>query len=906
MTEALKDGAAELDAAAEVESVAEVADGVDCGRAAPARRRGARLERTTHHTSRLLDFCTEDGLIKQTGHKVKDWPLVILKELVDNSLDACDEKDVAPVIDVRVHQGGITVADNGPGIPEKVVDAILDFSIRVSRRAAYVAPDRGAQGNAAKTIVAMPYVLDGKRGCVRIISKGKCHKILFGVDPIREEPVVDHQVHGDQLVKNGTVVAVRWPNASRRILQEAEERFLQIAESYAVLNPHLTLSVDWFGERTEFEATDPSWSKWRPSDPTCIHWYGLPEFERLILSHIKQDRKEGRDRTVRDFAREFRGLTGSVKQKVVLDATGLSGKNLSALVDRDELDHHLTDRLLAAMKERTKLVKPKALGIIGSDHLQRRFEQAGCVRGTFKYKRETGTIGGIPWVVEAAFAWWLGSDDDDRKLIAGVNWSPALLSPFRELGRRGVSLDTILSQQYVDDYEPVAVFVHMARPGFKFLDQGKSSVVVMSGYESAGVIDAVRSTTTTWKRQREAEEKDRQRRAQRKEKLTRQRFKERHVSIKQAAYEIMEEAYMKASDNGTLPTKARQIMYAARDYIQKRSGKELIKTRQRDFTQIHLPNYIKKYPEKTADWDVIYDARGNLTEPHTGRSVPLGTEEVRNYLVGVDYGPDTDLNLNIDLPDWFPTYGPQRRYGAILFIEKEGFGPLLKAEQIANRYDIAIMSPKGVPTTACRHLIDEICAKHDVPVYVLHDFDVKGFEIIGVLRNDTRRYEFRNKIEVIDLGVRLADIQKYDLPSEKVSYGKSNPTDGLVRNDATQVEVKFLVRGREGTSWIGRRVELNAFTSREFIGWIEGNLIEHGVAKVVPDDDTLATAYQRIVGIDYIREHSKEIAEAGRRHAAAATIPPADLRESLAVEMEKNSAVPWDIALGNLMRSGNR
>jgi hypothetical protein len=37
----------------------------------------------------------------------------------------------------------------------------------------------------------------------------------------------------------------------------------------------------------------------------------------------------------------------------------------------------------------------------------------------------------------------------------------------------------------------------------------------------------------------------------------------------------MEEAYNKVSDNGRLPANARQIMYAARPYIQEKTGKPL-------------------------------------------------------------------------------------------------------------------------------------------------------------------------------------------------------------------------------------------------------------------------------------------------------------------------------------------
>ena len=77
------------------------------------------------------------------------------------------------------------------------------------------------------------------------------------------------------------------------------------------------------------------------------------------------------------------------------------------------------------------------------------------------------------------------------------------------------------------------------------------------------------------------------------------------MSIKEAAYAMMKEAYLKASDNGTLPAKARQIMYPAR-------GEKFDDKR---FTQEILPNYINDNPEETADWDVVYDAHGNLSEP---------------------------------------------------------------------------------------------------------------------------------------------------------------------------------------------------------------------------------------------------------------------------------------------------
>ena len=49
------------------------------------------LERTTFRTSRLLDFASEKELIAQIGHSRDAWPVVIAKELLDNSIDAAEE-----------------------------------------------------------------------------------------------------------------------------------------------------------------------------------------------------------------------------------------------------------------------------------------------------------------------------------------------------------------------------------------------------------------------------------------------------------------------------------------------------------------------------------------------------------------------------------------------------------------------------------------------------------------------------------------------------------------------------------------------------------------------------------------------------------------------------------------------
>jgi len=107
-----------------------------------ALKAGPKLERTTFTTSRSMDFFTAKELVTQTGHDQSEWPQVFLKETIDNSLDACEESDLSPVIDIAADECGITVADNGPGLPEETLRTQLDFTVRASNREAYVAPER--------------------------------------------------------------------------------------------------------------------------------------------------------------------------------------------------------------------------------------------------------------------------------------------------------------------------------------------------------------------------------------------------------------------------------------------------------------------------------------------------------------------------------------------------------------------------------------------------------------------------------------------------------------------------------------------------------------------------------------------------------------------------------------------
>ncbi len=366
----------------------------------------------------------------------------------------------------------------------------------------------------------------------------------------------------------------------------------------------------------------------------------------------------------------------------------------------------------------------------------------------------------------------------------------------------------------------------------------------------------------------------------------------RGMSLKTAAWMVMPDAYDDASGRGQYPANARQIMYAARRRILEPTGKT--KLDDRYFTQTLLPDYVDEHPGETAGWDVVFDARGHFTEPHTNREVSLGTIEVREYL-GERARPDDTAQIDPGLI--WPTAGPEHRFAAVLFVEKEGFGPLLRQARIAERFDIAITSTKGMSTTSARMPLDRLAPRIE-KVLVLLDCDVSGFSIFGTLGSDGRRYQFSNDVAPIDLGLRLTDVNEMDLRSEPVetSGDWERRAATLAEHGASEDEIAFLEN---------RRVELNAMNAMNamnapvFAAFLERKLAEHGIRKVVPNTNTLARHARRVIARELTNRALQEMQDETAADGARIASPP-DLHKQVEAMLAGEPGIPWDIAVARI------
>jgi hypothetical protein len=119
------------------------------------------------------------------------------------------------------------------------------------------------------------------------------------------------------------------------------------------------------------------------------------------------------------------------------------------------------------MQKESRPVKPLALGAVGEEHLKNHMiERCGVQPESIKYKRAAGVTKGVPYLWEFAFGIHK-EDTQSANVIVGLNWTPTLKNPIRELLK-------LLGENRVDSHDPVVLVVHLACPVMPFMDRGKS------------------------------------------------------------------------------------------------------------------------------------------------------------------------------------------------------------------------------------------------------------------------------------------------------------------------------------------------------------------------------------------------------------------------------------------------
>jgi hypothetical protein len=323
----------------------------------------------------------------------------------------------------------------------------------------------------------------------------------------------------------------------------------------------------------------------------------------------------------------------------------------------------------------------------------------------------------------------------------------------------------------------------------------------------------------------------------------------------------LDSAIAKASGNGAYRFSPRQVFYVIRPLVREALGAEL--------QWGNFETIIGDHELEQGEIAGMYrDARGTLYHPHRQDSIPLGTLQVERYR----------------RPEW--------TFNKILFIEKEGFFEALKEAAWPERHDCALLTSKGQPTRAARDLLDLLGETgEEILFFAVHDADAAGTLIYQSLQEATRARRER-RVRVVNLGLEPEEAVAMGLEVEDVEAGeRRKPIASYVPAD--------------WQDWLRyRRVELNAMTTPQFIGWLDDKMAAFGNGKLVPPAAVLANDLSGGLEHRLYRQITEQILREARideRVTAALqeiTLPlPEDLLATVDQALAEQPAAYWRTAV---------
>jgi len=344
--------------------------------------------------------------------------LTVVKEAVDNSLDACEEAKILPEIQIQIVEMGndrfrITVEDNGPGIVKKQIPNIF-AKLLYGSKFHTMKQARGQQGIGISAAVLYAQLTTGRPAKIwsRISPQDVAHYYELHIDTQKNEPeiVKDEEVNWKK--ENGVKIELDIDASYQKGDQSVDSYLKQTA----IANPHAT--IIYTNPKAE-QLVFPRASDKLPKEPTEIkpHPYGVE------LGIMLKMLKNTECRTLQSFLTQEFSRVGPGTAKEICDKSGLFTN-----MKPGELQLPHVEKLVEAIKT-TKIIAPSTDCIvpIGEELLEKGLRKEVAAEFYTAVSRSPDVYKGIPFVIEVALAYG-GEQPADQpiRLLRFANRVPLL------------------------------------------------------------------------------------------------------------------------------------------------------------------------------------------------------------------------------------------------------------------------------------------------------------------------------------------------------------------------------------------------------------------------------------------------------------------------------------------------
>jgi DNA topoisomerase-6 subunit B len=369
----------------------------DPGARKPTRRRAtARSMAAQQREISVSEFFTKNRHLLGFDSPTKAL-LTTIKEAVDNSLDACEEAGILPLLEVSVEAVAegrfrVLVTDNGPGIVKKQIPRIFG-KLLYGSKFHRLRQSRGQQGigiSAAgmygQLTTGMPVVIES-----RISNRRPAHRYELVIDTRRNEPVVRKDVEVEWEAAHGTRVEIELEGTYKRGRHSVETYLRQTV----LANPHVEIHYLEPGadEAVVFQRA----SRELPAEALEIqpHPYGV---EVGLLMRMM---KETKARRLSSFLRtEFSRVGPKASARII------EGAELKPTMSLRRVNHAAAERLIASIRE-TRIPAPPTdcLSPIGEERILASLGEQLDADFSAAVTRPPAVYRGNPFQLEVGLAW---------------------------------------------------------------------------------------------------------------------------------------------------------------------------------------------------------------------------------------------------------------------------------------------------------------------------------------------------------------------------------------------------------------------------------------------------------------------------------------------------------------------
>lgn len=799
---------------------------------------------TTRH--REFDYLQLHWLEKTSGRPSHDWDLYIIKELLDNALDADDRwarehtETIELTVDLHyrhiealdIHSLDIVVCNRAP-FPTNLLTNIFDLTAYTSDKSHYNYPSRGQQGNALKTLLGIPYALRhfgyGDYANIHkpfVIENGnQAYVISLDIDEARQHanlsPIQSTLLNPS---KDGTCVRV----GIDRFVQERLRTLADLhtwAQRFALFNPHATFRwrVRIGDEQAAWEfPADNSWYNLF-ADAAAVHWYEYTQLRELLLA---LERELGSDFPLSQVLQTFAGFTpledlDGKRAKDLCNHLGL--KTLGDLHLTSDHVHTLRDTLWQALLRQGRQVPAEKLGSLGETYLVKVLTQFFLLEVPPLYRylvRDDPADPAHPFVLELALARL--PNGNKRVIWTGLNHTPTYDDPFytRSLfppvlnGEPVFGLDGFLDAYGQTKDQAVLLVLHLISPNLAYQDFSKTVIETRPFREPLAA--ALHEMLTIFGTIQTVQVED----------------------LQPVVHALIPQALLLLSPDGRQRFSASQLLRAIRRLLVDRlhnEGKVELAERWLGEAgadarlQGYIQSYIRDHPEAMSN--LIQPERGRMTLPiHPDRHTTLALSQVDQQALD------------------------EACVNKIMLISDPELESVVVSNGLLARFDMVLLHNEGTLDASVEALLPYL-DRLSLPLVLLHHATPADCLLSERLR--TRLDEAGlTQVRLYDLGLTPAQGRALDLPAE-LSPGSGDRAN-LARNlDAD--EVTFLVDRHQ-------QMSLFSLTVEDLITWMSERFETLGLSsKFVPSNAKLrAVALTAIKGVvtDWIFEHFHQMSGA--------------------------------------------